>query len=129
MRHVRLAYSILLGVTVACASGSRGPKPDAFEANVITAAEIRNAQVHNAEEAVRRLRPKFLGSRGPTTFRNSPGDTQVYLDDAHFGSIQELRGIEANIISEIRFLTPTQAQARFGRSNNGSVILVLTRKT
>ena len=127
MTHRRWLSLVMLAAALGCGARPGAAPAAAAESDVITAAEIKAAQVYNAEEAVRRLRPRFLGTRGPTTLRGAPGETRVYLNDTEYGNVSSLRTIEASVIREIRFLNSRDAQARFGSANNGSVILVLTR--
>jgi hypothetical protein len=57
----------------------------------------------SAYDAIRRIRPSFLASRGAVTL---VGDTSpfpsVYVDGVRFGGIETLRQIPASWISEVR---------------------------
>ena len=85
--------------------------------------EIANAGVATAEDAVRRLRPAFLFNRGATAFERR----EVYLDGVAIGGVEELRRVPAQDVREIRVLTAIEATTRYGFSQSGGAILVVTK--
>jgi hypothetical protein len=131
-RVARLALLLLL---VACASttprtdtGERRPLPGARDA--ITEAEIARILATDAYDVVRKLRGNFLASRGMTTFWRTDGGAspQVFVDGMHVGSLVELRGIPANTIHELRFLSASDATVRYGLGYAAGVIQVTTKR-
>ncbi len=123
MRRIRL-ISLLAIVVVAgaCASGggSRGPRRDR---NRIVAAEVAElAGLSNALQVVQRLRPNWLTPRGRS------GPPAIYRNDAPWSSDPgALANISIESIEEMRFLSATDANIRWGTSVAGTVILVTTR--
>jgi hypothetical protein len=103
--------------------------------NVITQAELADPAVsgRNVLEAVRALRPQYLTVRGTHTLQTTSaadpetGKVHASLDGTKIVSVEELAGINANTVVEIRFLNPAQAMQRFGgAAREGPVILVKT---
>ncbi|MDQ3698157.1 MAG: Plug domain-containing protein, partial [Gemmatimonadota bacterium] len=125
----------VLGLTAACAARQsadgpeRAPAPRRVAHELITAAEIATApQAPNAYEVVQTLRPMYLHSRGPVSIRNSaPAYPVVYLDNMRLGELESLRTIPSASITQIRYLSASDATTRWGIGHPAGVILVLTR--
>lgn len=120
---IRYLYLIALTSAIGCASAaSSGSRRDP---NLITEQDIAGVPVTNAYEAVERLRPLFLRSRGKTSI-NTP-NTQypmVYVDGVRYGDLNSLRNILAIHVLEIRSYNGAEAGARFGLQNTAGVIEV-----
>lgn len=120
----------------ACA-GAPDPESDAaptsasHQADLITAAELTDPALGSANlyEAVRRLRPRFLSSRGPSSIANpSAGIVHVSVDGGPLTTVNVLASYMPNTIAEVRYLNSGDAAQRFGTtSNGGGVILVKSR--
>lgn len=119
---------VLLAVMLAACVTSRPKAGVAFDAHLITEAEIEASGSANAYEVIRKLRANFLSYRGETSFRrtSSPYPT-VYLDGQAFGEISTLRTIPAIHISSIRLYRSWEATTRYGTGNMGGVIAISTR--
>ncbi|MCH7565396.1 MAG: hypothetical protein IH968_16405 [Gemmatimonadetes bacterium] len=99
-----------------------------FDRSVVTLREIQDAVALNAYQAVRRLRPEWLVPRPPNTFRRGARATvTVYLDDFRLGGPETLRGLNAEMIGSIRFVSAGTATARWGPGNSLGVIQVVMR--
>jgi hypothetical protein len=120
------ALVVLAGLTMACASAGGTGKP-LRDSNVITKQDIANAQVYNAYDAIRMLRPAFLSSHGATTLTGSDtGFPRVFLNHQYFGELESLKGFEVSAIREIHYYNSSEASARFGLGNASGVIEVIT---
>ena len=126
----RGAITLLLGLSLACASGQHHRAHSlGHDPNLITADEISAISVMSAYDVVKRLRPQFLISRGPTSIVDTrPTTPVVYLDGIRYGDVSSLVGIEASRVATIRYLTGPEAQQRFGTDNVGGAILVTTKQ-
>lgn len=94
--------------------------------DVITAAEIVASHVTDVYQAVAHLRPEFLRRRA---FRPTPtGNIAIYLDELPFGNEESLRVIPLERVRLIQYLTPADADLRWGRSHPAGAILVTTLK-
>ena len=134
-----LVTCLTLAACAACASGNKGAGAESGttqrDRSVITRAELADPAVSGRTvlEAVRSLRPSFLTVRGQhslqATAQADPeaGKVHASIDGTKIVSVEELAGINANSVVEIRFLNPAQAMQRFGgAAREGPVILVKT---
>jgi hypothetical protein len=131
------ATIVLIGISLAaCASGSPSADGESLSLraaparNVLTAAEIVAARVSDAYQAVTQLRPDFLRRRA-TSAAVTPvksAAVSVYLDDLPFGNVESLRTIPLERVRVIRYLTPFDADLRWGGSHPAGAILVTTLK-
>ena len=132
MRRIAgLVFSVSLA---ACATASSGSTESlAFRSsparNVITATEIVASRVSDAYQAVTQLRPDFLRRRSASvTMTPRPAAVSVYLDDLPFGGVESLRAIPLERVRVIRYLSPFDADLRWGGSHPAGAILVTTLK-
>src|SRR5262249_44294067 len=113
---------VVFPVFFACASnGARNP-------SVITAPELAQSGAANAYDAIRRLRPEMLRSRGSGTLSyfaaRSPA---VAVDDTLLGGVEMLRTLEIDHVARIESLGPRQAEKRYGSTFGDGVVLVTQR--
>ncbi|MEP6990809.1 MAG: hypothetical protein ABJA80_07775 [bacterium] len=129
--------ALLCCFTAACAGGSApatlapqlaaAPTPTARASDLITEEELEDPSVitGDALEAVQRLRPAFLITRGKTSFRQEAPGVSLSVDGAVPISVDNLRQLRPNQILEIRYLGAIEATQRFGTiTGSGGVILV-----
>jgi hypothetical protein len=95
--------------------------------DIITAAEIVAARATDVYQAVTQLRPEFLRRRGGTAV-NAPSRSNivVYLDELPYGGLESLRYIPLDRVRLIRYVSPTDADLRWGGSHPTGAILVTT---
>ena len=94
--------------------------------------EILDANVVNAYDAVRVLRPEWLVLRGQQTLdlppRNEPTEgspLRVYLDAHLLGGVDALRTIPAHEVGAVYFLDAGEATLRWGAGHPQGAILVI----
>ncbi|MEP6731942.1 MAG: hypothetical protein ABJE10_14945 [bacterium] len=144
---------LLIGSAGACGGQALVPEPAPGELisaqsqsapnrnrDLITKEELANPSISGLTvlDAVKNLRPHFLTVRGVNTLpaRDANGNQMVdqeagkvhaSVDGQKIVPIEELNGIHASSVVEIRFLSPSAAMQRFGGSaREGPVILVIT---
>lgn len=136
MSDRRFYFSAVLVAAMACASGSSANDPGTTvgvgrNADVITAAELSDPAVASGDalEAVRRLRPRFLMTRGAVSAKNpSAGSTHVSVDGGPLLGVDQLSRLRPSQIAEIRYLGASDAAQRFGtNAGSGGVILVKSK--
>ena len=125
-RRQMLTFATAFGlatIIAGCASGGeeRGPRRDP---NTITAEELAPHENLSCLEAVRRLRPRWLQSRGvaglsPTVIQdgNRMGDADSILEQ-----------IRASDVESLKYLNPNDATVRYGTNMTAGVIEVVTRR-
>jgi hypothetical protein len=131
MRRLAFIGGCLL-LSTACAGGGTmrlagAGNLGAGSRDVIRVAE--HPEVHSLDvyQAVRRLRPFFLQSRGPSSVAlQGANRLAVFLDDVPMGDVRELTSIQTRDIREIRYLSPSEAVIRYGRRFAGGIIRLTT---
>ncbi len=120
---------VLLLFAGACSSTTRGS--GSGSGNLITSESIESLglEANDAYFVVDRIRPAWLRQRGPTSIQDpNSGFPVVYLDGTRYGDIGELRGIRADQVATIQYLSSADATTRFGLGHVGGAILVMTRR-
>jgi hypothetical protein len=98
------------------------------ERNLITADEIVKSNATNAFEAVERLRPAFLRTRGSQSLQNQEPPTPIiYVDGMRYGTLQTLSSVPTMGIVSIQYLSAIEATQRFGMGNEGGAIMIVTK--
>jgi hypothetical protein len=137
MFNKRLCAFALLVTAMACTGGassasdpSVAPAPSR-SSDVITADELNDPAVASGDayEAVRRLRPRFLMTRGAVSAKNtSAGSVHISVDGGPLLTVDNLSRLRPSQIAEIRYLNSSDAAQRFGtNAGSGGVILVKSR--
>lgn len=131
----KLGMCLLLLATAGCAGrASTGSESTSALArrdrNVITQAELSDPAVSSMTvlEAIRRLRPNFLSTRGVNSQSDAAaGRVHAAIDNNSVVPLEELRNISASHVVEIRYLDAGAAMQRFGgAAREGPVIVVRT---
>jgi hypothetical protein len=124
MRSGRSVALLLLsaGLLAGCAS-ARGHAPMAQSRSRLSRAELAATNASNLYDAIAKLRPEWLTSRGPTSVTNtSPTLADVYMNGTMLGGIDYLRQVSVLEVSEVRFWEAGAASARFGLGHPRGVI-------
>jgi hypothetical protein len=125
MRKFALAAAAIISLT-SCATTTSHPASK--NRDLITADEIANSNASNAYEAIERLRPAFLRTRGSQSLQNTaPPSAMVYLDGMRYGPVTSLAQIPAMGVISIQYMSALEASQRFGLGNEGGAILVATK--
>lgn len=125
---LRIPMAALLSLTlVACVAPARVHQP-APDPQFITQVDIVNSRAFDAYDAIRLLRPGFLGFRGHTSVLGTSSPyPRVYVDGLLYGEFDALRAIPASQVATIRLYRSWDAMTRFGGGNMGGVIAITTR--
>jgi hypothetical protein len=139
MSTLRFCLAALAVGAIGCASGPAssgspsGAPSTAAKSNpdVITADELADPSVsdQDALNAIRRLRPRFLATRGTTSVQNrSAGSVHVSVNGGALQALSQLSQMRVNELTEVRYLSSQDAAQRFGTASaGGPVIVVKTR--
>lgn len=119
-----------VGMLVATACVSNRPVLDALPdpGDALFAPEIVAARVMDAYQAVVRLRPAFLRGQRLDRGLGGAGEVEVYLDDVDLGGVAALHQVPLDAVTQIRYLSPMEAEMRWAGRHPGGVILVSTRR-
>jgi hypothetical protein len=122
------SFSILVAAaTLGCASAGAGSNVRR-DSTLITADEVIASHEANAYDAINRIRPLFLRSRGRTTINTGASEfATVFVDGQLYGNLDTLKGIPAPQIKQIHYYNGPDAVTRFGMLYGSGVIAVDTR--
>ena len=116
-----MAFALALGLAGCASSGGGTGRVAGATTNRIVLAELESLGQLDALQAVQRLRPRWLTSRGS-------GQPVLYVDGAPRGNPDELRFMPSNQVASMEFMSASDASNRFGAGHQGGAILVLTRR-
>lgn len=140
----------MLVAATGCASKPKSPTPAEAPANgstptlqatptatatkkdpdLIVEAELADPSVAtgNAFDAVRRLRPQFLTTRGTRSLSGGAGSIRVSVDGSALQSLAALKDMNAREVKEIRYLSAPQAAQTFGTASGAGPVILVKRK-
>ena len=119
----RSVYMLSLAVVMACATSGTTGAGTHRDPNLITEQEIAASGETNALDAVTRLRPMFLKTRGRSTVNAGSSEyASVFVDGQFYGELGSLRNINVSQIHEIRYLSGPDAVSKYGmRYGSGAI--------
>lgn len=107
----------LAGCAPATSTSSRATR------DVLTQAQLAATNSNNLYDAIAKLRPEWLGSRGPTSVSNpAPALASVFMDGTRLGTTEYLRGVPVIEVTEVKYWDAGRASARFGMGHPRGVI-------
>jgi hypothetical protein len=123
MRILKLTISLAL-LAIACRPG-RTTRPEAIsgEPYLIMGSELDPARQATIYDAVRQLRPSWLTR--PVGGRTGDNTILVYLDGQVIGNLSVLRRLTVTTAERILYMSPTEAQTRFGSRNVRRAAIVI----
>jgi len=127
---LRALFLLALTTTsvVGCANATSQGQSGRPNGNALTRAELAAANSDNLYDAIAKLRPEWLRTRGPTSATDAtPTAVDVYMNGTLLGKADYLRDIHLLDVSEVRYWDAGQASARFGMGHPRGVIEI-TRK-
>ena len=130
MTILRALFLVTLSTTVvaACASATQQATSDKPGRNQLTRDQLTAANTTNLYDAINKVRPEWLSSRGPTSVTNStPTSVDVFMNGSMLGRAEALKDIGVLDVTQVRYWDAASASARFGMGHPRGVI-ELTRK-
>ena len=118
---------VIAVLTAGCQSGQSSPRtrPESGsrEQYLILAAELESTGRDNLYDAVHQLRPSWFSR----VVRQRSGEASiiVYHDDRQMGDVTMLRRVSTRSVKSVRYLSPTEAQVRYGQINVGRPAILL----
>ena len=133
MRQVRRLSTLGLALVLVggCASGggeAGATRPASGGRYLILRAELEATNFTNVYDAVRRLRPTWLRTRGVTSTRDAAPVLAVFIDNVRSGGIERLESLSIDQVERVRYLSPTDATTRWGTNMTLGAIEVIMRK-
>jgi hypothetical protein len=100
--------------------------------STITNEELQATRETSLYNAIQRLRPEWLRSRGATSIASGMAGNQgadainVYQDLQKLGSLDVLRSMPLTQAGSLKFYSAGEAQQRFGTGNPSGAIQIIT---
>jgi hypothetical protein len=114
-------------VVAGCAGATQG-QPGRPNGTQLTQADLAAANTDNLYDAIAKLRPEWLSSRGPSSVTNStPTSVDIYMNGTMLGKADYLRDMHLQDVTSVRYWDAGTASARFGMGHPRGVIEI-TRK-
>ncbi len=112
---------------LACASTTTQGRERGAQ-NVLTGEQLAATNTDNLFEAINKLRPTWLTSRGPVSVTDAtPTTVSVFSGSSYLGKADYLQTVRILEVTEVKYWDPASASARFGMGHPRGVI-ELTRK-
>lgn len=121
-------------LVMGCATGS-GSTTASSRGNTVTYEELAGTNAATVYEALERLRPDWMSSRGPISMTDPGGNNMdprtarpnVYMNGMRMGDLDSLRDVYVQDVASLRFWEAGEASARFGMGNPRGVIEIIPR--
>ena len=127
-RALMLVALMTTGVVGGCASAATQGGSGRANSAQLTQAELTATNSDNVYDAIAKLRPEWLSSRGPTSVKDAtPTAVDVYMNGTMLGKADYLRELRPFDVTDVRYWNAGQASARFGIGHPRGVIEI-TRK-
>jgi len=131
--HRCATFAVAFVASACVSSSSRDPFGQDFEtttaaranrgnSTLITRAELAEYRGDSVYQAVEQIRRRWLtGRRGGLVAR-------VVIDGSYRTNISELRSLGAEVVEELRLLSPGEATTKYGTGFSGGAIDVIMRE-
>jgi len=130
-----IAFRVLIRTTLAstwlvagCAAASTQGSPGRGNGTQLTLTELAAANADNLYDAIAKLRPEWLSTRGATSVTDSsPTGVDIYMNGTFLGKADYMRDVRLLDVSSVRYWDAGQASARFGMGHPRGVIEITAR--
>lgn len=123
-------FAVLLGMSAGCATRQSSAVPTSR--NMVTREELTATNARMVYQALERVRPSWLTSRGPANMGNVRDATEavanVYISGSRMGDVEYLKQVYVSDVHEVRFWGAGEAGAKFGMGNPRGVIEIIPRR-
>jgi hypothetical protein len=128
---MRAKMLIMVAAAVLLAGCATATTPGASErggGTVLAREQLAATNSQNLYDAIQKLRPDWLTSRGPTSVSDpTPAVASVYMNGTMLGKAEYLREMRLLDVTEARYWDAGRASARFGMGHPRGVIEILRR--
>jgi hypothetical protein len=96
--------------------------------NLVTSEQLVATNSGSLYDALEKLRPEWLTSRGPTSISDAtPTVASVYMNGTMLGKVDYLREVRVVDVSEVRYWPAGQAATKFGMGHPRGVIELIRK--
>ena len=130
MRKFIMTPVVGLVVMAVVACGTRYQTGVGAERDTLTRQQMLDVSAIDVYDAVHKLRPNWLTSRGPRSLTDdTPAVVSVFMSGNQIGDATALRDLRLEDIDSIRYFDVARASGRFGMGHPRGVIEVHPRGT
>lgn len=119
-----MAALAVVAAAVACAAHGKRQSSGA-DPYLIEATELTSTSHNNLYDAIRQLRPSWFTRDIRGNSQPADRSIMVYINDRRAGSATELRNYPVTFPIRARYLSPTDAQVRYGQLNGMRPAIIL----
>ena len=114
-------------LSASCAAAPRSGETGSSR-NQLSSVQLAAANATNLYEAIVKLRPEWLSSRGPTSVTDAtPTSADVFMNGSMLGKADYLKQLNAVDVAVVRYYDAASASARFGMGHPRGVIEISTK--
>ena len=126
--RVLLLLTLTTSGAIGCASAAKPGETPRSGRNQLTREELSRTNSNNLYDAISKVRPEWLSSRGPTSVTNStPTSVDIFMNGSLLGNADYLKQVGVLDITEVRYFDAATASARFGMGHPRGVIEITRR--
>lgn len=123
LQWVLVACVFAACVRTVTAAGSAGTSR-----TVLTSEQLAGTNSSNVYDAIAKLHPDWLSSRGPSSVTDAtPTVASVFMNGNLLGRVDYLRQVDLLDVTEVRYWDAGRASARFGMGHPRGVIELVRR--
>jgi hypothetical protein len=120
--------ALLISYTLAGCAGRAHSSSDSAKSMSLTQEELAATNSGNLYDAIEKLRPEWLTSRGPTSATDAtPTAAHIFMNGAFLGDVYYLRQVQWTEVSSVRYWEAGPASARFGMGHPRGVIELIRK--
>ena len=128
MRAMLILRVLVAAMLIGCAGATTQSRSERGSGNLLTQQQLAATNSDNLYDAIAKLRPDWLTSRGPSSVSDpTPSAVSVFMNGTLLGKVDYLREMRLLDASEVRYWDAGSASARFGMGHSRGVIEI-TRK-
>src|SRR5688572_23965389 len=128
MRALNTAAVAVTVLLIACAGAATQTGTAGASRNRLTQEQLAATSSDNLYDAISKLQPDWLTSRGPSSVRDpTPTLPSVFMNGSMLGKADYLREMRVLDVTEVRYWESGAASARFGMGHPRGVIEVIRK--
>lgn len=125
-RAFMLLFATTASLLVGCARAATQGRSSPGNGTTLTQAELARTNAGNLYDAIAKLQPQWLESRGATSVTDAtPTGVDVYMNGTFLGKADYLRDVRLQDVSSIKYWDAGQAAARFGMGHPRGVLEII----
>ena len=123
-----MLLALLVSCTLAGCAGRSHSSSNGANSTSLTQEDLAATNSGNLYDAIEKLRPEWLTSRGPTSATDAtPTAAHVFMNGSFLGDVDYLRQVQWTDVSAVRYWEAGPASARFGMGHPRGVVELIRK--